>query len=200
MKKWLKYIIAGVIVVLVCFAYAHIDKANNIYDTRTDNSSYVQVSILADSYVSQSFRCPEDKMDGIAAKILLNGGSEEGELVYSIYDESGRELRKGGFSVNDIKSGKINLIKFNESIKGSKDKLYTVFFEQKGLHDGESLGIYYDPVGRKSGELKVNEEKVEGTMVFRSITHRFDLETFIVVLGFVIYFVLFFKILYRLFS
>ncbi|WP_289301893.1 hypothetical protein [Sporofaciens musculi] len=200
MKKWLKYIIAGIIIVTVCFAYAHIDKANNIYDTKTDNSSYVSVNIFADSYISQTFQCSEDSMDGIAAKIFRNGTSEEGELIYSIQDESGQELTKGGFSINNIKSGKINLIKFSEPIEGSNNKFFTVYFRQKGLAENESLGIYYDPVGEKTGELKVNDEKIEGTMVFRTITHRFDMETFIVVLGFVVYFVLFFKILYRLFS
>jgi hypothetical protein len=199
-KKWLKYIIAGIIIVTVCFAYAHIDKANNIYDTKTDNSSYVSVNIFADSYISQTFQCSEDSMDGIAAKIFRNGTSEEGELIYSIQDESGQELTKGGFSINNIKSGKINLIKFSEPIEGSNNKFFTVYFRQKGLAENESLGIYYDPVGEKTGELKVNDEKIEGTMVFRTITHRFDMETFIVVLGFVVYFVLFFKILYRLFS
>ena len=59
---------------------------------------------------------------------------------------------------------------------------------------------YYRIVGKKTGNLEVNGKKTEGTLVLRWITHRFDAETFIVTLGIIVYFVAFFKILYRLFS
>ena len=93
-KRCLKYIIIGIIVIAACFMYAHINKAHNIYDTRTDNSSYVPMD-LTNTNISQSFCCLEDRIDGIAIKILLSGASKGGRLLYSIQDEDGQELRKG---------------------------------------------------------------------------------------------------------
>ena len=73
MKKWIRYVILSAGAVAVCFLYAHIDKVHNVYDITTDNSSYVSANIMGDSFVSQSFRCTEDCIDGISLQLLLSG-------------------------------------------------------------------------------------------------------------------------------
>ena len=196
----MKYVIECVLVVSICFIYAHIDKAHNVYDTKTDNSSYIPVSIISDSYVSQSFKCTENSIDGVSLKLVLSGDSKAGELNYQLLDESGCELLSGIYPIAEIKSGRINKIKFDKKIENTEDNLYTVSIGVTGLEENESLGIYYDSLGERTGNLKVNGENTEGTLILRWLTHRFDVETFIVTLGFVVYFVVFFKILYKLFS
>ena len=46
----------------------------------------------------------------------------------------------------------------------------------------------------------VNGNDIEGTMIIKTITNRFDLETFFVVTIFVLYIVVFLKLLYKLFK
>lgn len=200
MKKWMKYVMLSALAAAVCFLYAHIDKVHNVYDTTTDNSSYISAYIAEDSFVSQSFRCTEDHIDGISLKLLLGGEAKEGELHYRLLDESGQELLHGVYPFEQINSERINKIMFDETVENTKDNVYKISLEAEGLDAGGSLGIYYDPVGVRTGDLEVNGGKTEGTLVLRWITHRFDVETFIVTLGIIVYFVSFFKILYRLFS
>lgn len=200
MKKWIKYVMLGTFAVVVCYLYAHIDKVHNIYDEKTDNGSYISAIIMGDSYVSQSFQCTEESIDGISLKILLGGESKTGELNYRLFDDSGKELVNGTYPIAEIKSERINKIKFGKTLESTAGNSYTVSLGVTGFEENESLGIYYDPVGEKNGELYVNGKETQGTLVLRWITHRFDIETFIVTLGFIIYFIVFFKILYRLFS
>lgn len=200
MKKWIRYVILSAGAVAVCFLYAHIDKVHNVYDITTDNSSYVSANIMGDSFVSQSFRCTEDCIDGISLQLLLSGEAKEGELQYRLLDESGQELHHGVYPIEQIKSERINKIMFDKTVESTRDNVYKISLKAEGLGEGASLGIYYDPVGKKTGDLEVNGKKTEGTLVLRWITHRFDAETFIVTLGIIVYFVAFFKILYRLFS
>ncbi len=200
MKKWMKYIMLGAMAIIVCYLYAHIDKVHDVYDEKTDNSSYISAIVMGDSYVSQSFQCTEDSIDGISLKILLGGESKSGELEYRLLDRSGKELINGTYPIAEIKSERINKIKFEKAIENTAGNSYTVSLRVTGFKENESLAIYFDPVGEKSGELYVNGEEKQGTLVLQWITHRFDVETFIVTLGFIIYFIVFFKILYRLFS
>lgn len=200
MKKWMKYVILSAGAVAVCFLYAHIDKAHNIYDITIDNSSYISANITGDSFVTQSFRCTEDYIDGISLKLLLGGEAKEGELYYRLFDESGQELLQGAYPVEQIQSERINKIMFDRTIENTKDRVYKISLEAAGLDAGGNLGIYYDPIGKKTGDLEINGDKTEGTLILRWITHRFDTETFFVTLGIIVYFVAFFKILYRLFS
>lgn len=200
MKKWMKYIIFSIIAILFCYSYAHVDKTHNIYDAETDSSAYSAVNLEKKSLVSQSFECSEENIDGVAAKIVVNSVTEDGKLTYLLKNNEGQEVIKGEVPICDIKSGRINKIKFDEGLDDCKGKTYTIIFGSLGLEEGESIGVYYDSLGKQMGELKNNEEKIEGTMILRTITHRFDMETFIVTLGFLFYFVGFFHILYKLFS
>ncbi|MGF0031911.1 hypothetical protein ACQRBN_02940 [Bariatricus sp. SGI.154] len=200
MRKWIKYIITGIIAIVFCVVYAYIDKAHNIYDTETDNSAYVAANVEGDSLISQTFKCQEANLDGLAAKVVVNSTSAGGKLTYLLEDAEGQEVIKGEVPISDIKSGRINKVKFDERIKNCKEKIYTVSFSASGLNEGESIGVYYDPIGKQAGSLKVNGEEITGTLIFRTITHKFDIETFIMTLGFIIYFVVFFRILYKLFS
>ena len=78
--------------------------------------------------------------------------------------------------------------------------MYTIDFKSEDLKEGESVGLYYENRSNQSRGLSINNEKVEGTLILKTITYRFDLETFIVTLGIILYFVLFFQILYKLFA
>ena len=49
-------------------------------------------------------------------------------------------------------------------------------------------------------ELIISDNHTEGTLILKTITNRFDFETFAVLLIFVLYIVVFMKFLYRLFK
>ena len=46
----------------------------------------------------------------------------------------------------------------------------------------------------------LNKEKIEGTLILKTVTDRFDVETFVVVLLFGAYIAFFFNFLYKMFK
>ena len=48
--------------------------------------------------------------------------------------------------------------------------------------------------------MEINNEAVVGTLVMKTVTNRFDIETFCVLLIFIVYIVVFLKFLYKLFK
>lgn len=198
MKKKIKYIILGLVVVLGCYLYAHVDKTHDVYNSEIDSSLYLSAVLTENQSVSQRFMCQEERLDGIAVKLSTNSASQEGKLLYTLNDVDGHELISGELFFNEIKSGRINKIKFEENIEGSKDKEYMVTIKVSGLNEGESLSVYY--TREEDSDIIINEKETNGAMILRTVTHRFDIETFVVVIGIFIYFVVFFKILYKLFS
>ncbi|GFI50407.1 hypothetical protein IMSAGC020_01613 [Lachnospiraceae bacterium] len=200
MKKWVRYIVLSLVAIILCFLYAHVDKADYIYDNKIDSSEYKVVNINEDSYFSQVFECTNKELDGIAIKILVSNMSDNGKLVYSLQNSDEKIVTQGKVSVSDIENGRINKIKFSKTLKGEAGELYTIYFKTEDLDEGESIGLYYEDQSKQDDGLKINDEKKSGTLILRTITHCFDLETFIVTMGFICYFVIFFKILYRLFA
>lgn len=198
MKKRLKYFILCIIIVVCCYLYSHVDKTHDTYNSKVDSGSYLAIALENGNSGSQLFKCQEEHLDGVSIKMSVNSASMQGKLKYVLYDEKGKSLTSGELAIEEIKSGRINKILFEKSIENTKNNSYIISFSPMELRDGEYIGIYY--LQEKSSQFIVGGKEVSGTMILRTVTHRFDVETFVVLIGFVIYFVLFFKILYKLFS
>ena len=81
-------------------------------------------------------------------------------------------------------------------------KTYTLYVENPEGDVEKTLGVgfSYEPKTEKGTELLINGNNVDGTLIAKTVTNRFDMETFCVVLLFVLYIVFFVKFLYRLFK
>ena len=198
MKKRLKYFILCIIIVVCCYLYSHVDKTHDIYNSEVDTGLYLAIALENGNSGSQLFKCQEEHLDGVSIKMSVNSVSMQGKLKYVLYDEKGKSLTSGELAIEEIKSGRINKILFEKSIENTKNNSYIISFSPVELQDGEYIGIYY--LQEKSSQFIVGGKEVGGTMILGTVTHRFDVETFVVLIGFVIYFVLFFNILYKLFS
>ena len=115
-------------------------------------------------------------------------------------NESGRELAKGEVAVSEIQSGKICKASFEQPIQVKTGEPLTIEFGSSNLDEGQEIYLYYEQIPKDGTQLEVNGEAAGGCMILRSYVHRFDVETFIVTLGFVIYIVVFLRVLYKLFS
>lgn len=200
MKKQIKYGIAAMAALVFCFLYAHVDKAANIYDKKTDSSQYIAVQTDEDCRLSQTFVCSTDKLDGISVKIITYNAPESGSLGYRLKNSKGEELISGEIPLGKIKTGKFRKVKFDQPFTGTKDQIFTIEFFGKDLEETKGVGLYYNPGDPNGKALMLAGTKTDGTMILRTIEHGFDLETFIVMLGFVVYIVIFLRGLYRLFS
>ncbi|HCS72667.1 MAG TPA: hypothetical protein DIW17_02165, partial [Clostridiales bacterium] len=86
MKKKIGFVIAGIIIVLFIFWYAHIAKANIIYDKSIDTSDYRSTDSFIDEKISQEFRTDEESIDGISVKSRITGEPYNVMVSYSLAD------------------------------------------------------------------------------------------------------------------
>ena len=122
------------------------------------------------------------------------------ELQYALTDpESGEAIRQGKIQGLEIKNNKFNKLKF-PVLKGTKGKNYILRLTESGTGEEAGVGFFLSPTGEQGQELRVRGNDTQGTLAVRVLTHRFDLETFIVLLGIIAFIAGFMKVLYKLFK
>ncbi len=193
--------ILGIIIVLVfAYWYAHIAKMNMIYDKSVDNSEYISMGILEDQRVEQKFVCIEEKMGGIYAKCQVVGDVTDVKVRYSIAEASSRKVvAEGSCPAAELKPSKFNKLSF-DTIEGCKDREYILAVWSDPVSPRKGVSFYYQPETEGGTALTIGGSEIKGTMIMRTVTDRFDMETFCVVIIFIGFIAAFMKILYKLFE
>lgn len=199
MKKKLSVIILIVGILSFAFAYAHIDKNTYLYDRNTDSTELIGTGILKEKEeVRQSFICREDSIEGINLKVTVIGNPEDVELMYSLVDaESNDVLCEEVVQGTEIKNNKFNKLKF-PVLKETRGRRYILSVSESGNSSEAGISIYVSPEDGQE-QLTIRGEKAQGVLAVRILTHRFDLETFIVLLGIALFIAGFLSVLYKLF-
>lgn len=201
MKKRLGIIILGIGVLIFVYFYAHIDKNTYLYDRNTDSAELIGTGIpAAGEEITQSFTSIEDSLDGINLKATVIGDAENVELEYSLLDEkSGEVVRTETIPGAEIKSNKFNILKF-QTLKDTKGKNYILRLSESGSGDNAGISFYLSEREGTQGKLKVKGQEIEGNLAVRTLTHRFDLETCVVLVGILAFIAGFMNVLYRMFK
>lgn len=200
MKK-VKYMAAVMVGVALAFFYAHISKANLVYDKTVDSSEYVSTGVV-EGEIQQEFVCVEDTLDGILVKTLLIGDTQNAATGLTVIEkDSGQIVAEAELKAEDIKSGKFNLISF-PTIEGCLNKTYILCLENVGenVADGSGVSFSYQNEIEENTRLTINDNETQGTLIVKTITDRFDLETFVVLIIMIAYMIGFFAFLSRLFA
>ncbi|MFR8353763.1 MAG: hypothetical protein ACLVB1_15070, partial [Blautia obeum] len=83
MKKYIKTGIGILIIVVLAFLYAHIDKNSYLYDRNADTSAFISTGVLLEGEtISQEFVSEEDILDGLNIKCSVTGNVEDVEVQY----------------------------------------------------------------------------------------------------------------------
>lgn len=199
MKKKLGWIIFAIVLIAFTCVYAIVDKNNAIYDRAVDTSKYVALGLEQGETVSQSFASKEDKLNGVNIKMSVSGQANEKKISYVLKDNAGKTVASGDASLEKIKAGKFFSLKFDE-LTGCKGKRYTFELTVEQCEKDTQVIVYAVPGASKDSPLIVKGEKADGVMVLRTITHRFDIETFIVTAIFILYVILFIRWLSKVFK
>ena len=179
--------------------YAIVDKNNAIYDRAVDTSQYVALGLEQGEMVSQSFVSTEDKLDGINIKMSVSGQANDKKISYVLKDDTGKTVTLGDASLEKIKAGRFFSLKFDE-LTGCKGKRYTFELTVEQCEKDTQVIVYAVPGASKDSLLVVKGEKADGVMVLRTVTHRFDVETFIVTALFILYVIFFIRWLSKVFK
>lgn len=192
MKK-IKKMAAVIILILIAFIYGHIHKTHAIYDRTVENDQYIMLD-GSQSLITQEFICEEDSLDGIQVKCQNLQEDPEAEIRVYLQDcENGGIVAKSVKKAGEIKTGKFNEFSF-DTVSRCRGKAYKVVFEK------DFLALYAEKTSEEGTNLKINSEESEGTLILKTVTYRFDIETFCVFMLLVSYICVFFQFLNWLFS
>lgn len=192
MKK-IKKMAAVIILILIAFIYGHIHKTHAIYDRTVENDQYIMLD-GSQSQITQEFICEEDSLDGIQVKCQNLQEDPEAEIRVYLQDcENGGIVAKSVKKAGEIKTGKFNEFSF-DTVSRCRGKAYKVVFEK------DFLALYAEKTSEEGPNLKINSEESEGTLILKTVTYRFDIETFCVFMLLVSYICVFFQFLNWLFS
>lgn len=192
MKK-IKKMAAVIILILIAFIYGHIHKTHAIYDRTVENDQYIMLD-GSRNQITQEFICEEDSLDGIQVKCQNLQEDPEAEIRVYLQDcENGEIVAKSVKKAGEIKTGKFNEFSF-DTVSRCRGKAYKVVFEK------DFLALYAEKTSEEGTNLKINSEESEGTLILKTVTYRFDIETFCVFMLLVLYICVFFQFLNWLFS
>lgn len=201
MKKKIKIAIGCLVMIAVAFVYAHIAKTHNLYDQDVDTSAYFNTGIVTETGVTQQFVSEEEFLDGVKIKSTIFKTAEHVTFHYSLKDVETREVvAKGIRSGEKVKNSKFFKLEFDR-VENCKGKAYELTVYLEGAAADEGVGFSCEPKTEKGTKLTIDGMDIEdGTLVMKTVTDRFDLETFVVFLAFAVYVILFMRFLYRLFK
>ncbi len=192
MRK-VKKLAAVIVLILLAFVYGHVHKTHAIYDRTVENDQYIMLD-GSRSQITQEFICEEDSLDGIQVKCQNLQEDPEAEIRVYLQDcENGGIVAKSVKKAGKIKTGKFNEFSF-DTVSRCRGKAYKVVFEK------DFLALYAEKTSEEGTNLKINSEESEGTLILRTVTYRFDIETFCVFMLLVLYICVFFQFLNWLFS
>lgn len=198
-KKIISCLLICVVIVLSYF-YAHIDKNSYIYNRNADTGTFYSTGILTDGeQVMQSFVVEEDTIDGINIKVALAGNVEKVVVKYAILDENSEKVYENSIPAIYLESNKFNKLKI-EDVTDTNGKTYTLALHEEKSDEQNGVSFYLEPGRQENQQLLIRDNETDGTLVLRTICHRFDVETFMVLLGMIAFVVGFMKVLYKLFK
>ena len=199
MKKRMKSILGIILLIVFAFFYAHIAKVHNIYNKEIDPSAYSNTGVLTQLGVQQEFVCEEEHLDGIRIKSTVFNSAENTKLQYHLKNLStGVVVASGEVEGKEIKNSKFFEFSFDRVENCKEAPFEFSVYTNVPLGETSGAGFSNEQVKEENTSLTVAGEKVEnGTLILKTVTHRFDVETFCVFLIFTLYVILFMRFLDR---
>ena len=200
MLKIIRIIIEGICIISLVFVYAHIAKTHNIYDSDIDPSQYGSVVEKDAVWVEQYFTTQEDTLDGIRVKGVENGDISKVNIDYILKEaNTGEKVASGKVNAKKALKSRFYELPFKK-IKNCKNKQYVIALKETATDNESAVYFSFEKQIEPETKFVVNNDNIDGTLIMKTITNRFDIETFFVVMIFVLYIIFFLKILYRLFE
>lgn len=193
-----KRIIIIVVLIMLAFGYSYIDKQHDIYNSEIDSSEYINTGILLNETLEQEFLCTEETLSGIRVKCAAYGEREDVDVQFEICRDDGAIVCQKKIKGSEFENNKFFEVSFKDidRCKNEKMHLKMVF---TGGDEADGLGIYVAN-SEEGDQYYRNSRLADGTLLVRTVTHRFDFETFFVVLLFEVYLVVFMRIMSKLFK
>lgn len=200
MKKRIITVFFACVIIVLSYFYANIDFNSYLYNRNAETGTFYGTGALEENeIVTQTFVAEEDSIDGINIKVAVFGNVENVLLQCRILDGNKQEMAVTQVKAIELEANKFNKIEF-PTITETKGKEFTLVLTAENADDLNGVGFYIEPSIYDMQQLSIKDCESEGTLVARIISHRFDVETFIVLLGIIVFVSMFMKILYKIFK
>lgn len=208
--KIVKRVIFCILALIVAGVYSYGVWPRAIYDTDIGANSYENTGALEEgTVVKQQFLCTDDGMCGLKIKLTKQDSQTIGQYKWAITEqESGKEIGSGIIDESSTENKEFVSASAQERgnielevplQKQSKDNIYVLSIEGSRVQEDETMAIYITEKGENAKELMVDKESIDKACVIKVEYKRFNVETFIVFVGIIIYLIVFVKFMYRLF-
>ena len=202
MKKKLPMIIGLIAVIAFSIFYGFTDKSHKIYDNNVNTAQYTDLGALPDGQeLNQAFTSEEDVLDGFLIKCNPAGDYANSVVNIEVLDGDTREvLAKVSEPGTNIAPRKLHLFRLDTPLTDCKGKDYILKITETGSTVGNGIDLYYQPHPEMTSGFTSNNDAVPGCLVMKTITTRFDAETFIIMFLSIMFIWGFMYFLYRLFK
>lgn len=200
MKKKIVACLVICVVLVLSYFYAYIDDNTYIYNAESDEATFFATGTLSGTEeLTQTFVSQEDSIDGINVKVELLGAVENVVLHYALLDENSDEVYEGEVLATELDNHKFNILETSK-IPNTKGKMYTIVLNEENTDLQNGVSFYLSPGRQNDQDLIIKGNATDATLVARTICHRFDIETYVVLLGMITFVAVFLKILYKMFK
>ena len=205
MKKVIRNSILIIIIIGIAVAYSFGIWGKGIYvQTASSGDNRLTNELIGNSELSQTFLCPYNGLNGIKVKMLRVGPETVDGYSWHVSDSQGEIIAGGEIGQTQLEEKAFTKKKFLTfeipQQKDSKGKEYTFYINGTGVSKEGCLQAYVANGNQYAKEFGIDGENTEGSLVLKMNTMRFNTETFLVFLGLVVYVVVFFKFMYKLFK
>lgn len=198
MKKIVAKILCVVALLGFAYIYAHVNIAHEIYNPDVDTDNYLSTGVLINENIEQEFVCKENELDGISIKCATFGERTDVKVKFNLYAaDSNKLLDSWEIMGSDIENNKFHLTEIDK-IGNCKGRRFLIQMEILGGDKEDGISVYLEKSEPNVNFMR-NGNSEEGTLIMRAITHRFDWETFLIVVLFEVYLVAFIGTMYKLF-
>jgi len=197
MKRKLTILVIFIIIIIGSGLRAYGNWKTAIYNTDISTSAYESVDeIYNNTVIKQGFYCKYNGLSGFSIRVATYDWTNTSYLLYHVKEKkSGNIVAEGTISTEELKTNSFNEISFSK-IDNSKDKEYILEIQDDNAKTGNGITIFKTEPGDLAGKLVVNDEEITNqALVVKVITHRFNIEYFIVFISLMLYIILFIKLL-----
>ncbi len=183
MKKKLPVLIGIAITLFIACLYGNTNKTHKIYDNNVNTAVYQAIGTLSEGeIISQTFVCQEDILNGFVLKSDVLGDYEDTQVMIRVLDgNTGEILAEGQEIGKNIHAREQHYYKI-DPINGCKGKKLILQVSEKGASENNGINLFYQPRGGSEEEFVVKGNETTGVFVMKTVTERFDVETFAVML------------------
>jgi hypothetical protein len=183
MKKKLPVIIGIILTILIAVFYGDTNKTHKIYDNNVNTAVYQAIGVLQEGEtVTQTFTSQEDVLNGFMIKSDVLGDYGNVEVTLRLFDaETGEQVSQGTEKGSSVAARSLHYYKI-EPVMDCKGRAFILEVSETGTSENNGINLFFQPDAEKAQGLTVKGNTTTGVFVMKTVTERFDIETFCVML------------------